>query len=147
MVSPNARILMDTPDALVVLVYYRVYTEDGAVLSMNPVYSNDPYLGRISAESVTPPHTVISVKRCLCNVENIHCNTPTDLFSNISSKAPMDDIDYLPIVATPGPACTPNDPFVLIAMLHHANINPLHTGQIRLSSQDAPSQYEMRFSK
>jgi hypothetical protein len=70
------------------LVYYRVFAEDGAIPSVNHVYSDDPYLGRILAELVAPPHIVVSLKHCLLNVENIDNNTPASLFIAASSPDP-----------------------------------------------------------
>jgi hypothetical protein len=97
-------------------VYYRVYAEDGAVESVNPVHSDDPYLGHISAELVTPPLTVISLKRCLSGVENIGGETAiTSLFVSASSQTPMDDGDRMSILEDRGPGYTPNDPIALVA--------------------------------
>lgn len=82
---------------------------------MNPVYSDDPYVGRIMAMLVTPPHTVISLKRCLSNVEGIDNETPTSLFVSASSRKMMDDTGSVSILSNPGPGCTPNEPLALVA--------------------------------
>jgi len=97
-------------------IYYRVYAEDGVIPSVNPVYSDDPYLGRLPAKFVTPPHTVINIKRCLSGFEKIDDNIPTNLFVSASSQAPMKSAGPVAILAYPGPGCTPNDPMALVAM-------------------------------
>ena len=80
-------------------VYYRAYTEDGAIPSKNPVYSDDPYLGCIAADLVRPSHIAINIKRCLSSVENIHDVTTTKLFTALSSQTPMEDACRVSILA------------------------------------------------
>lgn len=96
-------------------VYYRVYTEDGAIQSMNPVYTDDPYLGRIPAEHVTPPRTAMSLKRCLAGIENIQDFANAKLYMAASSEGPIEDGCRLPVLAESGPGCTPGEPMVLVA--------------------------------
>src|ERR1700735_5629733 len=97
-------------------VYYRTYAEDGAIPSANSVYSDDPYLGRIPAKLVTPPHTAINLRPCLSDVENIDDTVTTTLFISASSQNPMDDTGRVSIQAYPGRGCTPNEPVALVAM-------------------------------
>jgi hypothetical protein len=108
---------------LIFSVYYRVYAEDGAIPSGNPVYTDDPSLGRILAKLVTPPHTAISVKRCLSHVENIDDKISTKLFVATSSQTPMDDTGRISLTY-PGPGCTLNEPMALVAV--SAGGRPLH---------------------
>jgi len=97
-------------------VYYRIYAEDGAIPSVNPVYSDDPYLGRIPARLVTPPHTALNLRRCLSDIENIGDKITTRLFISASSQNPMDDTGRVSIHAYPGPGHMPNEPVALVAM-------------------------------
>ena len=46
--------------------YYRLYTADGPIEAVTSVYNNKDYLGRISAKSITPPHTVASSSYTMC---------------------------------------------------------------------------------
>ncbi|KIM81880.1 hypothetical protein PILCRDRAFT_821241 [Piloderma croceum F 1598] len=91
-------------------IYYRVYTANRATRSVNPT-TDDPYLGRISAENIPPPHTVQSLKRCISSSEYIECGTRTQLFLTVSSQIPMKDNCR---VSIPGPGCTPNEPMALV---------------------------------
>jgi len=52
-------------------VYYCLYATDGAIKSFNPIYSNDPFISRILPKSLTPPHTVLSIKKYLCKTEGL----------------------------------------------------------------------------
>jgi hypothetical protein len=125
-------------------VYYRLYAEDGAIPSMNPVYSDDPYLGSIPATLVVPPHTAASLKRCLSNVEKIDDKIPTTLFIATSSQNPMDDNDHLSIFADPGPGCTPNEPMALVAKLPDVGRRSLDTEAVSLS-QESTSPFEKQY--
>jgi hypothetical protein len=106
---------------IILLVYYRVYAQDGPIPSMHPVYSNDPYLARILAEVVAPPHTAKSVKRCISNIENIEPEITTDLFLSVSNQAPMDDASHVSIIANPGPGCLPSEPMALVANVFYTD--------------------------
>ncbi|KIM78070.1 hypothetical protein PILCRDRAFT_602777 [Piloderma croceum F 1598] len=97
-------------------IYYRVYAENGAIPSANSVYIDDPYLGRISAELVTPPLTAVNLKRCISGMEGIDEKTASKLFISASSQAPMHDDCRVSIFAYPGPGCEPNEPMALVVM-------------------------------
>jgi hypothetical protein len=118
-------------------VYYRVYTEDQAIPSVNPIYADDPSLGRIPATLVTPPHTVISLKRCLSKFENI--TGRTRLYIAASSQTPMDDTGRVSILAYPGPGCNPNEPMALVVALSDSNRDTLKTIQPIQPKTDFPS--------
>lgn len=91
-----------------------MYTEDGAIPSANPVYTDDLYLGRISADLVAPPLTAVNLKCCLSAVENIDENATTNLFVSASSQTPMNDGCRVSIFRYPGPGCRPNEPMALV---------------------------------
>jgi hypothetical protein len=105
-------------------LYYRVYTQDGAVQSKHPVYSNDASLGRINANWVAPPHTAASIKRHLSKEEQIADHTCTSLFNNISSPSALADGDIVLILTGTGPGSSPGDPLALVV---NPEANPLGT--------------------
>jgi len=117
-------------------IYYRLYTEDESIPSANPIYSNDPSLGRISANVVTPPHTAINLKRCLLAVENIHASISTSLFITASTQEPLDDKAKVLILQFPGPGCTPNEPMALVAKVSGADRSALEGGKGKKKPQD-----------
>jgi len=63
-------------------VYYCLYATDGAIKSFNPIYSNDPFISRILPKSLTPPHTVLSIKKYLCKTEGLS-GSNTSLFESL----------------------------------------------------------------
>ncbi|KAJ6457920.1 hypothetical protein C8R45DRAFT_560950 [Mycena sanguinolenta] len=52
-------------------VYYRVYCSDGAIPAKTAFNPHNPYLGRIPARSVPPPHNAGTLNRCFVKAENI----------------------------------------------------------------------------
>jgi hypothetical protein len=93
-------------------VYYRIYTANGATQSANSS-ADDRYLGRISAESVPPPHTVQSLQRCISSSEYIEDNIRTQLFLTVSNQTPMDENCPILISSSTGPGSTPNEAMAL----------------------------------
>src|ERR1700733_13079558 len=117
-------------------VYYRLYTEDESIPSANPIYSNDPSLGRISANVVTPPHTAINLKSCLLAVEKIDASISTSLFITASTQEPLNDTTNVLIVTFPGPGCTPNEPMALVAKVSGADRSALEGKKTKPKPQD-----------
>lgn len=71
-------------------MYYRLYTEDGAIPSKHPVNPSDLSLGRINIDVITPPHTIDSIKRCVAKAEQLGPVCRSKLFKNMESEMPMD---------------------------------------------------------
>ncbi|KAJ7759744.1 hypothetical protein DFH07DRAFT_817049 [Mycena maculata] len=58
------------PDTESRYLYYRVYSQDGGIPSKTAFDPRNPFVGRITARSVPPPHNAGTLKRCLDNKEN-----------------------------------------------------------------------------
>ena len=94
------------------LVFYRIYTEDGAIPSKSPLYTNDPYLARIWAKQVALPRTLASLKRCLAAVECLgSAHGGITLFASAKSEVPMEDTSRA--VSLTCDNGTPEDPMIL----------------------------------
>ncbi|KIK03629.1 hypothetical protein K443DRAFT_94770 [Laccaria amethystina LaAM-08-1] len=76
-------------------VYYRLYTNNNALESNHPIYSNDKFVGRILFKSITPPRNVSSLKRNLCKVEGFEGIPTCALYLSLSEKAPAEDLTRL----------------------------------------------------
>ena len=118
------------------LVYYTIYAEDGAIPSKAPFTSDNPFLGRIKARSVAPPHIVRNVKRNIANVEDIKDRTiTTTLFLTPHSQSPMGDADEISIVNRTGPGSMPQEPLALVAKMSVSELNALESeGKDELAS-------------
>ena len=130
------------------LVYYRIYAEDGAIPSANPVYTDDLYLGRISPILVTPPLTARNLKLCLSGVENIDEEATTRLFLSASSQAPVKEDSGVSIFAYPGPGCQPSEPMALV--VKHCGTGRTRaepTEADRLPPQEGTTPFESQYGK
>jgi len=103
--------------ARLLAVYYRVFFEDGAIPTLHPATPDDPFLGRVLATSITPPHKVDSLKRCLAKHEDIDRGKTISLFLTRSSKSPMDDTSKINILKRTGTGSTPREALALVVKL------------------------------
>jgi hypothetical protein len=89
---------------------------DGAIPLPHPVSSDSPYLGRILAKTVAPPHTGNNIKQCLLlNAEYTGANdASTSLFVSPLSTTPLNDTDHVLILEHPGPGGTQEQPMALV---------------------------------
>ena len=108
-------------------MYYRIYAEDGSIPSKTPAAPGDPFLGRIKARLVPPPHTAKAVKRCIAKMENIKDRTSTTFFLTQYSQSPMADDDQVTILSRTGPGSTPQEPLALVAKLSDSERSDLES--------------------
>jgi hypothetical protein len=102
----------------IALVFYRIYNEDGGVPSEVPVDSKHPYLACIDGHLVAPPHTVASIKRCICKVEKIpNKDQDVQLFGSASETTPMNDDEHLAVLEGTGPGSSPKLSLALVCKL------------------------------
>ena len=96
-------------------VYYRLYTKDGAIESLNPIYSNDPFISRILPIFITPPHTALSLKKHLCKIEGLAgLGSNALLFQALSSEAAIPDATRLKLRGHLGPGVSSREPMALV---------------------------------
>ena len=97
------------------LVYYRLYTKDGAIESYNHIYSNDQSIGRILTKAVTPPHTVSSLKRYLCKIEGFAEAKNSDLYETLPSQSAITpDSTRISLLGQSGIGSSVDDPAALV---------------------------------
>jgi hypothetical protein len=98
------------------VVYYRVYTENGLLLSKSDAVTDDPSLGRILGMAVTPPHTVLSLMKCLRYVEGFAGTDLVELFDSCAAQLPMDDSDRstISLLTVSGPGSLEHEPLALV---------------------------------
>ncbi|KIM72724.1 hypothetical protein PILCRDRAFT_56272, partial [Piloderma croceum F 1598] len=121
-----------------------VYTENAAIPTMNPVYSDDLYLRRILATLVAPPHTTSSLRRCLSSIENIDVHVSTRLCIATLSESSIYNCDQMSILVHSSLGYTANEPVALICNLPCANVSgPLR--QPNLIAERGPKSSETRY--
>ena len=77
---------------------------------------DEPSLGHIRVNSVTPPHTLTSIKQCISRVEEnpgLAWQLHTDFFANTSSDTPLKEGD-ISILCTDGPGLSPYEPMAIL---------------------------------
>ncbi|KAJ7762866.1 hypothetical protein B0H14DRAFT_2403597, partial [Mycena olivaceomarginata] len=98
-------------------VYYRIYAPDGAIPSKSAFDSSNPFVGRITARSVPPPHNVTLLKRCFVKTENFSdpAGLRTVLYLNPAAQAPMQNTAKVAILgAGSTPGSTPETAFAVV---------------------------------
>ena len=130
----------------ILLVYYRIYTEDGAIPSKTPASPGDPFLGCIKTRSVPPPHTVKAVKHSIAKVEDIKDRESTSLFLTPHSQSPMGKGDKINILNRTGPGSTPQEPLALVAKMSDSERSALESGRSGLASDATPPDLRYRTS-
>jgi hypothetical protein len=82
-------------------------------VSKQPASSSDPYVGRLSVNSIPPPHTATSIMRRISKVEMLEMSTRSQLFTSISSELPMGE-EHVSILTSGCPGSTPEDPLAFV---------------------------------
>ena len=93
-----------------------------------PAAPGDPFLGRINAKYVPPPHTAKAVRRSISKVENLKDCTSTSLFLTPYSQSPIGDADEVTILNRTGPGSTPQEPLALVAKISDSERTVLESG-------------------
>ena len=112
----------------ILLVYYRIYAEDGAIPSKTPT-TGYPFVGHFKARAVPPPHTAEAVKNRIAKVEDIKDPTSTSLFLTQYSQSSMSDADKIAILNRTGPGSTPQEPLALVAKMSDSDRSALESGE------------------
>ena len=75
----------------------------------------EPSLGRIWVDSVAPPHSPASIKRCISRVERTPAFADAYLFADISCDIPLKE-GHISNFHTDGPGLSPNEPMAIVQM-------------------------------
>jgi hypothetical protein len=95
-------------------VYYLLYTDGDEMPSKVAIDPEEPSLGRIRVDSIAPPHTPTSIKRCISRVERNPELTHwyTNIFEDASCKTPLKEGQIS--LRTDGPGLSPNEPMAIV---------------------------------
>jgi len=105
-------------------LYYRLYSEEIGIPSKQPAFPGSLYLGRVRANSIAPPQTVVLIKRRLCKIEDIRDDrSSSTLFLSGSSRSPMNDAERMSILTPGGSGSTPEEPIELVVKSSAYEIN------------------------
>jgi hypothetical protein len=94
-------------------VYYVVYAEDYAMPSKVAFDPDEPSLGRIRVDSVAPPHSLTSIRRCISRVErNPAIAYAANLFVDTSCETPLKEGHIS--LRTVSPGLSPYEPMAIV---------------------------------
>ncbi|KAJ7464080.1 hypothetical protein FB451DRAFT_454123 [Mycena latifolia] len=99
-------------------IYYRAYLLGGLIDSKSAFNASYPFVGRIPARSVPPPHTAETLKRCIAHAEGFvdpegHL---TALYADSSQRIPLNRWSDVAVL-TPRPGLdgsTPENPYAIV---------------------------------
>ena len=97
-------------------VYYLLYADDYEIPSKVAFDPERPSLGRIHVDSVAPPHSPTSIKRCISRVEEnpaLAWLQVADLFVDTLSDTPLKE-GHISILRADGPGWSPNEPMAIV---------------------------------
>jgi hypothetical protein len=88
---------------------------------LHPIYSNNPYIGRIDASVIPRPHNAFAIVDAICKKEDKGVGIDWDnneayaneLFRTMSSPKPFVMTEPLPLLSGERPGSTPEEPVVL----------------------------------
>ena len=93
-------------------MYYFLYADDYELSSKVAMNPEEPSLGRMRVDSVAPPHSSASIKRCISRVEGNPALVHADLFADTSCETPLKN-GHISILRT-GIGLSPNEPMAVV---------------------------------
>ena len=115
-------------------VYYLLYDnyEIPSKVAFDP---EQPSLGRIRVDSVTPPHNYVTIKRCISRVEKTLAIAYAYLFADISCNTPLkEDNTAITFLRGDYPGLSPKEPMAIV-------LNPIPDGKYLIRNRAAPHTY------
>ena len=94
-------------------MYYQLFADDYEIQSKVAFDLEEPSIGRIRADSIAPPHSPTSIKRCISRVEGRPALLHADLFADTSCDTPLTE-GHISILRTDGPGQSPEEPMAIV---------------------------------
>ena len=94
-------------------MYYQLYSNDSEISSKVAIYPEEPSIGRIRADYISPPHSPTSIKLCISRVERNPGIVNFDVFGDTSCDSPLTD-GRISFLRTDGPGLSPNEPMAIV---------------------------------
>ena len=119
-------------------MYYQLYANDCEIPSKVAFDHDEPSIGRIRADSIAPPHSPASIKRCISRVEGRPALLHADLFADTSCDTPLTE-GHISILCTDGPGQSPDEPMAIVQAEVQAEVTSIPDGMyiIKNRAKDA----------
>ena len=121
-------------------MYYLLYVDDYEMPSKVAIDPEVPSLGCIRADSVAPPYSPASIKRCISRVERTPALVYANLFADISCKTPLNERLHISNLCTDsdGPGLNPNEPMAIVQMpIVQVEAPPIPDGKYVIKNREA----------
>ena len=109
-------------------MYYQLYANDCEIPSKVAFDRDEPSIGRIRADSIAPPHSPASIKRCISRVEGRPALLHADLFADTSCDTPLTE-GHISILCTDGPGLSPEEPMAIVQAEVQAEVTSIPDGK------------------
>jgi len=93
-------------------VYYRVYDDEGEIVSKMSFDEDNPSLGRVNTFSVPPPHIVSNSKNCIFKPEDLSGHN-IQLFEDEASESAINDSDATTLLSDTFPGFIEDQPVAI----------------------------------
>ena len=117
-------------------MYYQLYANDYEIQSKVAFDLEEPSIGRIRADCVSPPHSPASIKRCISRVEGRPALLHADLFADTSCDTPLTE-GHISILSTDGPGQSPDEPMAIVQAEVQAEVKSIPDGRYLIKSRAA----------
>jgi hypothetical protein len=105
--------------------------------SKYPVDSNKPSVGRISVDSIPPPHTSESIMRCISQIEKLNISpVQSQLFTSILNESPIGE-EHVSVLTDSCPGSAAEDPMAFVVGPFDKRIRVIQSswGQLKFTSR------------
>ena len=117
-------------------VYYQLYADDSEMSSKVDFGHEEPSIGRIRADSIAPPHSSASIKRCISKIEGRPALLHADLFADTSCDTPLTE-GHISILRTDGPGQSPEEPIAIVQAEVQAEVTSIPDGRYIIKNRSA----------
>ena len=117
-------------------VYYQLYADDSEMSSKVAFGQEEPSIGRIRADSIAPPHSSASIKRCISKIEGRPALLHADLFADTSCDTPLTE-GHISILRTDGPGQSPEEPMAIVQAEVQAEVKSIPDGRYIIKNRAA----------
>ena len=115
-------------------MYYQLYANDCEIPSKVAFDHDEPSIGRIRADSIAPPHSPASIKRCISRVEGRPALLHADLFADTSCDTPLTE-GHISILRTDGPGLSPDEPMAIVQAEVQAEVTSIPDGRYLIKNR------------
>ena len=117
-------------------MYYQLYANDCEIPSKVAFDHDEPSIGRIRADCVSPPHSPASIKRYISRVEGRPALLHADLFVDTSCDTPLTE-GHISILHTDGPGQSPDQPMAIVQAEVQAEVTSIPDGRYIIKNRAA----------